>query len=59
MADTAKKEEKRETQKIEYLEHEKGFLDEIKSIFHYFLRSIIWWRKEKYRTQDLSWKNIF
>ena len=42
MADTAKKEEKRETQKIEYLEHEKGFLDEIKSIFHYFLRSIIW-----------------
>ena len=29
--------------KFEYLENEKNFLDEIKSIFHSFWRAIIWW----------------
>ena len=38
-----KKEGKRERQKCEYLENEKSFLDEIKSIFHSFWRAIIWW----------------
>ena len=32
---------KSEIQKIEYLENEKCFLDEIKSIFHDSLRAII------------------
>ena len=36
------KEGKREIQKLEYLENEKGSLDEIKSIFHIFLRAFIW-----------------
>ena len=31
-------------QKLEYLENEKSFLDEIKSIFHNFWRAIIWWK---------------
>ena len=31
-----------ETQKFEYLENEKSFLDEIKIIFHEYLRAIIW-----------------
>ena len=35
-----------EIQKIEYLENEKSFLDEIKSIFHSFWRAIIWWKNE-------------
>ena len=32
-----------EIQKSEYLENEKSFLDEIKSLFHSFLRAIILW----------------
>ena len=37
MADSEeKKEGKMETQKFEYLENEKRFLDEIKNIFHIF-----------------------
>ena len=44
---------KREIQTFEYLEKEKSFLDEIKSIFHNFVRAIIWWKKEKYWTQAL------
>ena len=35
MADREKK-EKMELQKIEYLDNEKSFLDEIKNIFHSF-----------------------
>ena len=31
----------------EYLENEKSFLIEIKSIFHNYLRAIICWIKEK------------
>ena len=36
-----KKPEKMEIQKIEYLDNEKSFLDDIKSIFHNYLRAII------------------
>ena len=36
MAHKEKKERKMEIQKFEYLENEKGFLDEIKNIFHSF-----------------------
>ena len=31
-----------EIEKFDYLENEKSFFDEIKSIFHSFLRAIIW-----------------
>ena len=41
MADR-EKEGKTEIQKLEYLEKEKSFLDEIKSIYHNYLRAIIW-----------------
>ena len=41
MADREKK-RGRKIQKCEYLENEKSFLDEIKSIFHSFLKAIIW-----------------
>ena len=41
------KEGKTEIQKIEYLEKEKSFLDEIKSIFHDYLGTIIWRKNEK------------
>ena len=41
MADR-EKEGKTEIQKLEYLEKEKSFLDEIKSIYHNYLRGIIW-----------------
>ena len=34
-----------EIQKFEYLEKEKSFLDETKSIFHNYIRTIIWWKK--------------
>ena len=53
MADR-EKEGKIEIQKFEYLENEKSFLDEIKSIFHSFWRVIIWWKNKKYRTQALN-----
>ena len=42
MADREKKEAKMEIQKFEYLENEKSFLDELKSIFHSFFRVINW-----------------
>ena len=38
MADRGKKERKTKIQKFEYLKKEKSFLDEIKSIFHSFLK---------------------
>ena len=34
-------------QNFEYLENEKSFLDETKSIFHNYLRATIWWEKNK------------
>ena len=40
MADRGK-EGNRQIQKIEYTENEKSFSDEIKSIFHNFVRAII------------------
>ena len=42
MADREEKEGKTEKQKIEYLEIEKSFLDDIKSIFCNYLRTVIW-----------------
>ena len=39
--------EEAETQKFEYLENKKSFLDEIKSIFHNYICAIIWWKIKK------------
>ena len=36
-----KQKQKTKIHKIEYLQNEKSFLDEIKSIFHNYLRTII------------------
>ena len=33
-----------EIQKMEYLENEKSFSNEIKNIFYSFWRAIIWWK---------------
>ena len=41
---------KLEIQKFEYLENKKRFLDEIKSIFHNYLRAIFG-EKMKFKTQ--------
>ena len=38
--------EGKKSQKLEYLENEKSFLDEIKNIFHSFLRAMIWWKNK-------------
>ena len=43
MADRGKK-GKTKIEKIEYLETQKSFSDEIKNIFHGFWRAIIWWK---------------
>ena len=32
--------------KLEYLENQKSFLDEIKNIFHSFWMAIIWWKNK-------------
>ena len=40
------KEGRTEIEKFDYLEHEKSFFDEIKSIFHSFWRVIIWWKNK-------------
>ena len=32
--------------KFEYIENEKSFLDEIKSIFYNFWMDIIWWKNK-------------
>ena len=34
----------KEGKKLEYLENENSFLDEIKNIFHSYWRAIIWWK---------------
>ena len=36
----------KKSQKFEYLEKEKSFLDEIKNIFNSFWRPIIWWKNK-------------
>ena len=41
------KEGKTEMQRFEYVENEKSFLNETKSIFHNYLRAIVWWKNEK------------
>ena len=38
--------EGKKLQKFEYLENKKIFLDEIKNIFHFFWRSITWWKNK-------------
>ena len=38
--------EEQKSQKFEYLENEKKFLDEIKNIFHSFSEAITWWKNE-------------
>ena len=40
--------------KCEYLENEKSFLDQRKSIFDSYLRTIFWRKNEKQRTQALN-----
>ena len=40
------KKEGKKLQKLEYLDNEKSFLDEIKNIFHSFWRAIIWWENK-------------
>ena len=48
-----------ETQKLEYLESEKSFLDEIKNIFDSFWSAIIWWKiKISKKIADTSFKQI-
>ena len=37
----------KEIQIFEYLEKKKSYLDEIKNVFHNYLRTIIWWNNEK------------
>ena len=58
MADREKNRVRRKYKKIEYLENEKSFLDEIKNIFHSFWRSISFGEKykfvKKWRTQALT-----
>ena len=45
---------------IRYLENEKSFFDEIKSIFHGCLRAIIWWKNKKLiKIADTSFKISF
>ena len=48
---------KMEIQKHEYLNNEKRFLDEIKRIFHYFLRTIILWKIKT--IADTSFRYIY
>ena len=43
---TGRKRGKERIQKTEYLEKEKSFLDEIKSMFYSFWRAIIWWKNK-------------
>ena len=43
-----------EIQKLEYLKNKKNFLDEIKSFFHNYLRTIIWSKKKKEKKKKNS-----
>ena len=54
---TGKKREKDRNTKIEYLEKEKSFLDELKNICHSFWSAIIWWKnKNLMKIVDTSFK---
>ena len=55
MTDGAGNEGKSEIQKFEYRENGNNFLDEVKSIFHNYLSTIICRTKEKQRTQVLRY----
>ena len=44
------------TQKSEYLENEKSFLDEIKSNFYNYVRATIWFKKKKEKSQTQALK---
>ena len=41
-----------EIRKLEYLKNKKNFLDEIKSFFHNYLRTIIWSKKKKRKEKE-------
>ena len=61
MADRQKKREGQKYKNLKlqkYLENEKSFLLEIKSIFHNFCRAVIWWKKNKnlMKIADTSFK---
>ena len=56
MADREQKNGKTNIKKCEYLESEKRFLNEIKSIFLNYLRATIWWKK--WKIADTSFKRI-
>ena len=48
------------TQKFKYFENEKSFLNEIKNIFHSFVRAIIWWKnKIWYEIADTSFNYFY
>ena len=49
-----KKEGNPKIQKFEYFENKKSFLDEIKSTFHNYLRTIFWWKTWKIAAQALT-----
>ena len=53
MAEKRKKERKIEIPNFEYLENKKSFLDETKSIFHNYLRTII---DKKYEKSEHKFK---
>ena len=55
MTDGAGNEGKKKKKKFEYLENGNNFLDEVKSIFHNYLSTIICRIKEKQRTQVLRY----
>ena len=55
---TGKKEGKTEMQKCEYLENKNNFLDRIKSIFHNYLRAIIWWKMKNSGHKLKKFRNI-
>ena len=55
MVDKEKRGEEGNWKKIEYLENDKSFLNEI-SIFRIFLKATIWWKKEK--TVDSSFHDF-
>ena len=56
MPDREKEKGRMEMQKYEYLENEKSFLKEIKTIFHCFWRAIICWKNKK--MVDTSFKSF-
>ena len=43
-----------EIPKFEYLDNEKSFVDEIKSIFRNYSRAVIWRKKKKTKIQALK-----